>query len=72
VTAFHSPASFPELAWATGADEADIRVLAVEHLGIVLDEGRVPYEWIGDVHDELNPSGERTVPEAFGYGGEDV
>lgn len=65
-------ASIPDLAWATGADEADIRYLISDHLGIELDDDLVPYDLIGEIHDVLDPHSERSVPGWYGYIGEDV
>lgn len=53
-------------------DEADIRYVIAEHLAIDLHDDVLPAEVVDEVDDILNPGSIRTVPEFYGYTGEDV
>lgn len=55
-----------DIADVLGLAEADVRYTIAEHLGIDLHEEDVPAELVDEVHQVLDPRGERTVPELYG------
>lgn len=55
-----------DIADVLGLDPADVTYVISEYLAIDLHGDEVPKSLIGEVHDVLNPTSERTVPELYG------
>ena len=60
------------LAVDLGVDPDDIRYIVSEYLGLDLHDEVIPRVICGEVRSVLNPQCERTVPQLYGAGGDDI